>query len=189
MSIANIPGQVPNKQDFRPEEPDDWQNNDLGPDDPLPWQTKMPSESRDLALQIWGRALNPDIDRKGLLEYGVDKTAGDVGNPGIGSALGSKTGSAMTGAIEKKYSRDFGGAADRIKKQAEIQENPELLKSNELARSAEIYGKDQAIKMNNFKEQYAYVQQKNQIEEARRNAEVAARNGTIAGILNFATAF
>lgn len=168
---------LPGEEDTYPT----YQTNTLSKQNPLPWQVYLPGQATDLAGQINNRALSgsDNAQRDELLNYGVNNTAPTK----TASSLESNSVSAQSQAINNKASSSIGNNLDSIKAQNMINANPELRESQELSRAADIYGKDAAINMQNFKEQYNYEQQRQQMYVQYQNAQKQAQGQTLASIL------
>jgi hypothetical protein len=155
----------------------------LSETNPLEWQTYFQSPTLELAKTIQGRGMGGDpINRSELLNYGAggNKLGGMAGD-----ALGSRSVSSMSDALSKKVSAQSEAKTKAAKNIMDVQENPELQKSNELARAAEVFGKDQANRMMNFKEQYNYEQERARQAQELLNAQNAATSGVMSNLLGF----
>lgn len=157
-----------------------WQTEDLNINNPLPWQTYLPKELVDKGQQISDRANSPDYF-KDTVTRGVGQgsfTRGRVDeSPSTFAAdsLGSGYGGAMSKAIANKYSKDYGSKVGAIKAQTEA--DAPVMQSQEKSRAADIFGKAQAIAMNNFREQQAYQEKRAQMYNAWKNAQNQAEAG------------
>ncbi len=161
-----------------------YQKYDLSRQNPLPWEQYLderiagPGNGNSLAQKAYEGSLDPNkIPNQLLNGVGSDK----AGVAGVGDGLGSHN--AMSSAISKRYAEKTAGNLNSIK--TATQANAPVAQSAEMNRAASMYGQDQAIAMSNFKEQYAYQQQRQTMLTQWQNAKSAAESsiwGTIAGV-------
>lgn len=169
-----------------PNEIPKWQRTDLGPDNLLPWQTNLPGYNTAIAAGMWREGLDGDnIDRKGLTEHGIDNA--NPGGLGAGDSLGSGSLNAMSSALKSKYDSETSGKVKNLKDQFSVNDDEAMRRSNTLSRAAEIYGKDQAKKLQNFTEQYNFQKERQALWDAHRRAEQEANSKTVSDILGLAT--
>lgn len=151
----------------------DWQKKDLSEDNALPWQTYLPKEIEGLASGIQSRGQNPGLITNQLLQ-GVE--GGHVKGP---DALGGN--SLMSSAIAKKYEGQLGEGIESLKNKTKADE---LKRGNEeMMRAADVFGRSQAIKMQNFREQYEYQAKRKAIYEQWKNAKSQAEASMWSSIL------
>ena len=181
MSTINPIGQLDTNKTGPGQQPalnheDDWITQTLSERNPLPWQTYLSKDAVNLAGDIKGRADNitPDSLTRNIpksISLGASQTAQ---NP-------------MASAIQRKYERDLGGKLQGLRTQTEV--NAPLTQSNEMARAGDIYGKQRALQIQNFKEQYdfqmARQQQYAQWQAAQDNAKNAFLGNVLGGIFTF----
>ncbi len=167
----------------------DWLKNTQSRSNPLPWQTYLPDEiagpqnNNSLAASAYRNASDPNFANRPMAGVGSDRA--NVG--GVGDGLGSHN--PMSSAISKRYEAGLGNKLSAM--QTKTEANAPVAQSNELARASSMWGQDQSIAMANFKEQYAYQQQRAQLYTQWRNAQTAAENAVwgsvIGGISSVAT--
>ena len=167
------------------ETPDVYKNT-LSESNKLPWQQYLDTSLANnldatgknhngLANQIWNRAQNGE--NEGLLSHGVPTQASAIqlGNQPQGYN------NPMNDAIAGKYNEKL---TDTIRNQKQLQDmGAPMRQSEELARSSDIFGKQQAIQMQNFKEQYAFQQQRQQLFTQYVNAQNQAEGEVLGQIL------
>jgi hypothetical protein len=151
----------------------------LDPSNKLPWQRYFdPSVDENLTHPAINRGMEDGYFEK-QLNYG---TGGDSGLGGGG--LKGDESSPMSAAISQKYQDQYGNASASLKAQNKNQ--GDIRQSNELSRASNMLGSEDQLKMQNFKEQYAYQQKRYEAvkawEQAKQQSQMQWLNMIIGGV-------
>lgn len=145
-----------------------WLNRDLSPSNPLPWQQYLPKEVSELGYQQMDRnagSINSDLT-KGINNHGIFGTPED---------------SPQSQAIARKYQNIAQNKIDQIKTSAG--EKSVLGESKQLQSASDIFGTQQKVLMQNFKEQYSFQEQRKQAFSQYQNAQSQATAGFFASVI------
>ena len=157
----------------------------LSPNNPLPWQTYMPTNVTDMAQQMQTNANTPGYFQGNLL-HGVGSAVAGGGNSGpnasgAGGALGAGEGDAMGSAIARKYQNQAGAAIGNIAKQ--VNQNAPMMANAQTNQANQMTGTAQQIAMSNFQQQYAYQQQRATLFNQYQNQQTQANAAMWGSIL------
>lgn len=176
-----------------------WQTQDLSESNPLPWQKYLDQGAIDIANDIFANARQPrtpaNLQLSGWGASGDPNAlkTGDFGEAPVGHdkytddllkgvEMGAPTGgSPMSDAISRKYQRETESNIGNLRRQ--IEQNAPMTQAKQLARAADIYGKQQAIRMQNFKEQYEFQQRRAQLYAAWKQAKDAGSASIFSAVL------
>lgn len=157
-----------------------WETGDLSRQNPLPWQAYLPNEIANsaggLAEGIQAKGEDPNY-LKGQLMQGVSQDS--TTHLGAGSSLGAN--SPMSSAISKRYQNSLGNKLSQFQNTANA--SADSMRSQEENKAAQMYGSDQQIAQANYKEQYQYQMQRQQLYNAYQNANNAADSQMISQII------
>lgn len=163
----------------------DWLTKNLNRQNPMPWENYLPDEiansSNSLAANDLAKARTPGY-LTGQVLNGVG--AASTNNMGAGNSLGAAN--PMGSAIAKRYQAGLGNKLATI--QSQVQASEPTMQSQELNRAAQMFGSDQAIAQANFKEQYNYETQRNQLYNQYKNALSAGTASTVGQVIGGAVA-
>lgn len=147
--------------------------SELSQDNPLPWQTYVPKEIDALA---------GDMLQRGEKFHYDQAMRGIPNNVKLSASNLSPT--PQSEAIARKYERDVSNKLGSLRTQTEMQ--TPLKTSTGFGRSADIYGKQRAVQMQNFKEQYEFqnerLRQQKQKEAMIQAEKDAFFNNVLGGI-------
>lgn len=145
--------------------------NELSESNPLPWQSYLPKEITDLGSDIQSRA-NPQSQYQQAMS-GVNI------NPSMGAT--NVAPSPMSAAISRKYQRGLGNSLQSLMTNQQIQSQTNA--SNELNRAGNVFAKQYQLQVQNFKEQYAFQQQRMQMYQQWMAAQNAAKSNFFSSVL------
>lgn len=168
--MAANPGSEEAKEKFRSyggKVYDDWQSKHLGEDNPLPWQKYLPVDAVEMGDEFNRR---PESYFTDGMNEGVDR-----------SDMFEAARSPMEAAIAKKYRSQYGNKLSGLKAAGAVEGKARYGK--EMARAADVYGKQQQIRMQNFKEQYEYQERRRQIYNQWVQAQNAAKGSWLSTVL------
>lgn len=172
----------------------DYLKKDLSKKNPLPWQRYIDPGVSDVVNSQLGRVygtsdnafdpnnINADGSYKEQPTKQTDSYTQNI-ERGVNFSGGTPkpTGNAMLDAINNKYANQFANKYAGLATNNKI--NKPVYQSSQLARTGSVLGNIQANEMANFKEQYAFQQQRQQMYNQWQQEQERAKGGFLSSLL------